>query len=81
MKKLFTKRALLVVYLESADLTQMEQVARGSGRTLMEWARDTLLVVLRPIAVSGKVCGHGVHPGDLCYRCDVRTGTPKVGTL
>lgn len=43
MRKLFKRRARIVVYLESEDVDRMERKARGSGRTLVEWAREKLL--------------------------------------
>jgi hypothetical protein len=43
MRKLFTERTRLVVYVEASDLTRLTEKARSEGRTVVEWARETLL--------------------------------------
>lgn len=43
MRKLFTDRARLVVYVEAGDLNRLTAHARGEGKTVVEWARETLL--------------------------------------
>ena len=43
MRKLFTERVRLVVYVEASDLTRLTERAREEGKTLVEWARETLL--------------------------------------
>lgn len=43
MRKLFTDRARLVVYVEATDLERLTAKARSEGRTVVEWARETLL--------------------------------------
>jgi hypothetical protein len=44
VKKIFNKRARLVVYIESDCLEQIAKKARSEGKTLVEWARDVLTV-------------------------------------
>lgn len=39
MKKLFTERARLVIYLEQSDVIRMTAKAKEYGQTLVEWAR------------------------------------------
>lgn len=51
MKKIFAERARFVIYVESADMDSMEALARSRGRTLVEWARETLLESLNGKAV------------------------------
>lgn len=46
MKKLFTERARLVIYVENADLERLTARARSEGKTLVEWGRETLLGAL-----------------------------------
>jgi len=43
VRKLFSARARLVVYVESTDADGMEKLARSEGKTLVEWMRETLL--------------------------------------
>lgn len=42
VKRIFTDRARLVVYVEAEELNGMTALARGSGKTLVEWAREVL---------------------------------------
>lgn len=42
MKKLFTERARLVIYLEQSDVIRMTAKARENGELLAEWARGVL---------------------------------------
>lgn len=43
MKRLFMERSRLVVYVEASDLTRLTEKARSEGKTVVEWARETLL--------------------------------------
>jgi hypothetical protein len=43
MRKLFTERTRLVIYVEATDLERFTARARAEGRTVVEWARETLL--------------------------------------
>jgi hypothetical protein len=43
VRRIFTERARLVVYIELEDLNRLTAVARGDGKTLVEWAREVLL--------------------------------------
>jgi hypothetical protein len=43
VRRIFTDRARLVVYIESGDLLRLTAKARSGGKTLVEWARETLL--------------------------------------
>ena len=43
MKRIFTERARLVLYLEAKDLNRLTEHARGEGKMVVEWARETLL--------------------------------------
>lgn len=43
VRKLFSDRARLVVYVEAEDLNRLTAHARKEGRTVVEWARETLL--------------------------------------
>jgi hypothetical protein len=43
VRRIFEERARLVVYVESAAAGEMEKRARGEGKTLVEWMRETLL--------------------------------------
>ncbi len=43
VRRIFKTRARVVVYVESEDVDRMEARARGTGRTLIEWARERLL--------------------------------------
>lgn len=42
MKKLFEKRARVVVYVEQAELDRMMVEAKAEGKTVPEWARERL---------------------------------------
>ena|SRR5271154_3440630 len=42
MRKLFTDRTRLVVYLERDEVDRLLAKARESGQTLVEWAREVL---------------------------------------
>ena len=43
LRRIFRERARVVIYVESEDMDRMLQTARGEGKTLLEWARETLL--------------------------------------
>jgi hypothetical protein len=42
VKRIFTDRERLVVYLERAEVIRMTAAAREAGETLVEWARGAL---------------------------------------
>src|SRR5579864_4003054 len=42
MRKIFTERERLVIYLEHAEVVEMTAKAREEGMTLVEWAREAL---------------------------------------
>lgn len=42
VRRIFTERGRLVVYLEQAEIAQMTAEARKAGMTLVEWAREAL---------------------------------------
>src|SRR5277367_5067711 len=42
MRKIFSDRARIVVYLEQAEVPVMVAKAREEGKTLVEWAREVL---------------------------------------
>lgn len=46
MRRIFNERARVVTYVESGDLERMEALARSTGKTLPEWARETLVGAL-----------------------------------
>jgi hypothetical protein len=46
VRRIFNERARFVIYVESADMERMEVKARSEGRTLVEWARETLVAKL-----------------------------------
>lgn len=43
MRKIFSQRARVVVYLENEAVDRMVAKAREEGKTLVEWARETLV--------------------------------------
>jgi len=43
VRKIFSQRARLVVYVESESADRMTERARSEGKTLVEWMRETLL--------------------------------------
>jgi hypothetical protein len=49
VKRMFEERARLVIYLESSDMVRLTAVARGEGKTLVEWARGVLLAQGGPV--------------------------------
>lgn len=63
VRKIFSDRARLVVYVEAQDLNRLTEKARDEGRTLVEWARERLLEELeagtpvrrvKPVRVVGR---------------------------
>ena len=42
VRKIFSDRARIVVYLEQAEVPVMVAKAREEGKTLVEWAREVL---------------------------------------
>jgi hypothetical protein len=43
MRRMFNERSRVVVYVEAEDVTRMTAQAKSEGKTLVEWARETLL--------------------------------------
>lgn len=43
VRKIFTERTRLVVYLETRDLARITATARAAGKTVVEWAREVLV--------------------------------------
>jgi len=69
VKRLFTERARVVVYVEAKDLNRLTAHARSAGKTLVEWARETLLgkvnhVEETPRVVRTKAVAQGEVSGD-----------------
>jgi hypothetical protein len=56
VRKIFNQRARIVVYLENEAIDRMLVKARDEGRTLVEWARETLL---------GELDGAGNHKAGM----------------
>jgi len=63
VRRIFEERARLVVYVESADADKMEKLARGEGKTLVEWMRETLLGELEQIR-GGENQAYGLRNGS-----------------
>ena len=59
MKKIFTDRARLVLYVEHGDLARMTERARREGKLLAEWAREALLEGLadKSVLERGNISG------------------------
>jgi len=77
MRKIFEKRARLVVYIESVAADEMERKARGNGMTLAEWTRTVLLNALGGYLTATEVrkapgCREAVGPGIFCGECGKR---------
>ena len=70
MRKIFDDRARFVVYMEQSNIIGLTKLAKAEGKTLVEWARETLLGELEsePVKKSGQ-CVHGVEKGWRCSLC------------
>jgi len=85
MKKLFTERARLVIYLEQSDVIRMTSKAKEAGEPLVEWARNVLRNELtqgvNPVD-SGTESRRGVHEGRASRRLarQVSTGEASKDT-
>lgn len=73
MRKMFSDRARLVLYLEKRDLERLDFHARSIGKTIGEWSRETLLKQIWPKtlgeaaqALDRKPCKHGLL---FCKKC------------
>ena len=66
MKRIFGERARLVVYVEAGDLGRMVVRAKSEGKTLVEWARETL------VGASG--AGKGVRRAEPVRVAEGRAG-------
>ena len=77
MRKIFSQRARVVVYLENESVDRMLEKAREEGKTLVEWARETLLEQLAdnsdvPRTRAVRVAGRRAHAAQ---RLSVAAGT------
>jgi len=70
VRRIFTERARIVVYLESEEIDRMLAVAKASGMTLVEWARE---------ALRGELQNNGVEdvPRNRKVRVDSRRAMPN----
>ena len=83
MRRIFDQRARLVVYVESGDADRMEKLARGEGKTLVEWMRETLLRELEdnsglPRPTPVRVAERGASAPE---RAEKRTHRRNGGTV
>jgi hypothetical protein len=61
MKKLFTERVRLVVYLEQSELTEIQGSAKRYGQTIQEWARGVLRSSVQRVELPTKRVGVAVR--------------------
>lgn len=76
MKRQFTVRARLVCYMELEDLNRLTALAREEGKTLVEWARVTLLSALDSSSAADSGATVPVKGAGKAARSRRRTAEP-----